>query len=278
MENFGAVLKDWRKRRRMSQLDLSLEAAISARHLSFLESGRSQPSRTMVITLTGALAMPPDAVNGAMIAAGYAPIYDETPLQDGELADVHHVITSLLQRHDPFPAMCLDRHWNLMQINQGAAYLFRAFGMDPPPIGQPQTGEGTVNMVDVLIALGHLGDAIPNWEMVAFRGLTRLKSEWRALGGDSTLQSLIDRLAAHPRLAGFDGASVDLARVTLPTRFNIPREGMNDAPTFDEVSFLTTITQLGSVQHAVLSDVKIEMFFPADAHTQDLFAQRVDNA
>ena len=167
---FGAILKDWRKTRRFSQLDLSLEAEMSARHLSFLESGRANPSREMVLRLSEALQLPRPAANQALNAAGFAPVYPSLSDDAPELAPVHQAISAMLDHHDPFPGYAIDRHWNVVNSNQGAQMLLA--------LASPG---GPANLIDILINSAGL-DLIKNWDEVAILSLSRLRTEILELG------------------------------------------------------------------------------------------------
>lgn len=119
----GEVLREWRQRRRMTQLDLALEAEISAKHLSFLETGRAQPSREMVLNLAERLEMPLRERNGLLIAAGFAPVFSERPLSDPTLAKAREAVELVLKGHEPFPAVAVDRHWNVVSANKPIGVL-----------------------------------------------------------------------------------------------------------------------------------------------------------
>ncbi len=124
----GELLRTWRRRRRRSQLDLALDVGISTRHLSFVETGRSQPSREMILRLTGELAVPLRESNHLLLAAGYAPVYGETQLDAPELAPMRRAVRDVVRGHDPFPALAVDRHWNIVEHSDGLA-LFKAMAL-----------------------------------------------------------------------------------------------------------------------------------------------------
>ncbi len=251
MQNeFGAILKEWRKVRRFSQLDLSLEAEMSARHLSFLESGRSNPSREMVLRLCDALGLPRPAANQALNAAGFAPVYPSLPDDAPELAPVNQAIASMLTRHDPYPGIAVDRHWNVVNSNQGAQMLLALASPD-----------GTANMMDILINSAGL-NLIENWNEVAILSLTRLRTEILELGGDEKLSALMQRLADHERVKNIDMSAINLNQAVIPT---ILRIGEN------RLSLFSTIAQFGSVQDTRAGETRIEMMFPMDEETAEFF-------
>src|SRR5215468_4787121 len=164
----GELLRQWRATRRMSQLDLSLEAEISSRHLSYVESGKAQPSREMVTRLADALRVPLRERNSLLIAAGFAPIYRETGLTAPEMALTKRAVEFLLKQQEPYPAIVLDRHWNLLQANEGAA-KFVQFLLDAPP-KEP-------NVVRHILREEYMKPFILNWDEVARDMIRRLHQE-----------------------------------------------------------------------------------------------------
>lgn len=247
---FGSILKEWRKVRRFSQLDLSLEAEMSARHLSFLESGRSNPSREMVMRLSDALQLPRPAANQALNAAGFAPVYPSLPDDAPELAPVNQAIETMLSHHDPYPGIAVDRHWNVVKSNQGAQMLLSL--ADPG---------GVANMMDILINSAGL-DLIENWEEVALLSLARLRTEILELGGDDGLSALMQRLSRHERVQNADRSAINLEQAVIPTilRFGETR-----------LSLFSTIAQFGTVQDIRAGETRIEMMFPMDEETVQFF-------
>lgn len=247
---FGSILKEWRKVRRFSQLDLSLEADMSARHLSFLESGRSNPSRAMVLRLSEALQLPRPMANQALHAAGFAAIYPSLPDDAPELAPVHQAIATMLDRHDPYPGIAVDRHWNVVRSNKGAEMLLA--------LASPG---GPVNMMDILIKSAEM-DLIENWDEVAMLSLARLRTEILELGGDEKLAALMQRVADLDRAKNIDMASINLNQAVIPT---ILRIGEN------RLSLFSTIAQFGSVQDTQAGETRIELMFPMDEETIQFF-------
>ncbi|MEO9599493.1 helix-turn-helix domain-containing protein [Parasphingorhabdus sp.] len=247
---FGAILKDWRKTRRFSQLDLSLEAEMSARHLSFLESGRSNPSREMVLRLSEALHLPRPATNQALHAAGFAPVYPSLSDDAPELAPVQQAISAMLDHHDPFPGYAIDRHWNIVSSNKGAQMILA--------LASPG---GPANLIDLLIKSAAL-DLIENWDEVAVLSLSRLRTEILELGGDDRLSALASRLAGHERVRQADLGSINLNQAVIPTIFRI---GEN------RLSLFSVIAQFGSVQDIKAGETRIELMFPMDEATVQHF-------
>ncbi len=245
---FGDVLRDWRQVRRMSQLDLALAAEVSARHVSFLESGRAEPSRAMTLKLAGALDMPRAAANEALRAAGFAAVYPVLPPSAPDLTPVRRAISMTLASHHPFPGIAINRTWDILEANDSARQLFAAMGAGP-------------NMVEFLIFLGAL-DIVENWEETAFLALLRIRSEIAHLGGDERLSDYAARLAAHPRLKDADFAAVDLDQAVIPTVFRFGDR---------RLSVFSTIAMFGSVQDVAASEIRIELMYPADDATAAFF-------
>jgi transcriptional regulator with XRE-family HTH domain len=242
MSDFGAQLKDWRQRRRLSQLDLALECGVSARHLSFLETGRSRPSRAMVLTLAEALGAPRTARNGLLTAAGFAAAYGAAPLEAEAMAPVRAALDRLITGHDPYPAMAMDRLWRLVEMNASAARLFGAAGLTP--------GD---SLLEALFDPATRA-MIENWAEVGHHALTRIRAESTAAGGVPELDLAASQLAADPDIAAHVPAT-PLPPV-VPT---IYRAG--DL----RLSLFSIFAQFGSAEDIALADLKIELMYPADA-------------
>jgi transcriptional regulator with XRE-family HTH domain len=245
---FGDVLRDWRQVRRMSQLDLALAAEVSARHVSFLESGRAEPSRAMTLKLAAALDMPKAAANEALKSAGFAAVYPVLAPNAPDLTPVRRAISMTLSSHHPFPGIAINRTWDLLEANESARQLFAALGGGP-------------NMIEFLIFLGSL-DIVENWEETAFLALMRLRSEIAHLGGEERLQDYAARLAAHPRLKNADLSAIDLDQAVIPTVFRLGDK---------RLSVFSTIAMFGSVQDVAASEIRIELMYPADDGTAAFF-------
>ncbi len=245
---FGSVLKEWRGVRRMSQLELGTRADVSSRHISFLESGRSKPSRPMVLHLTEVLDVPRAERNRFLGAAGFAPVYKAHDPDGPEMEPIRKAVEWTLSQHDPFPAIVLDRHWTVIDANKSATMMFAMLGVD-----------AGANLLEVFLEEGGIANTIDNWHEVGYFLLTRLRTESAALGGDAVLDAAISRLATDERVSPPDGR--DLSPV-LPAVFRL-----------DElvVSMFSTIAHFGSAEDLTLADHRIELFFPADEPTRELF-------
>jgi transcriptional regulator with XRE-family HTH domain len=248
----GALLRDWRLRRRLSQLDCALDAEISQKHLSFIESGRARPSREMVLHLTERLGVPLRERNAIMLAAGYAPAFPERDLSDPALAAARAAIAAILKGHEPYPALAFDRRWNLIDANAGVARLLTL--VTDPSLLQPP-----VNVLRLSFAPGGLAPHIVNLDQWRGHILERLRQQIGATG-DRELVALRDALA---RLAG-PGAPIDdappgvAASVAIPLRLRMPA---------GELSLISATTIFGTPVDVTLSELALETFFPADERT-----------
>lgn len=241
MSTFPAALRTWRTARRYSQLELSLEADISSRHLSFLETGRAHPSRAMVERLGDALRLPLSARNQLLVQAGYAARYPSRSWDDGEMAPLRNAILYTLDRHAPYPALALDRLWTVRFLNAPARWLFGMLGV----------GEGD-SLLD-LMRSEHLPSMVENWPDVAHHVAQRLWTESAAQGGVPELERTVAHLArgAAP-LEAAPGPVVPTRLVAGDVR----------------LSLFATLAQFGTPQDLTLDDLKIELYFPADAETE----------
>lgn len=244
--DFGAELKEWRRARRVSQLDLGLSAGVSSRHISFLETGRSRPSRGMVLRLCDELEVPIAQRNRMLTAAGLSPAYAERDLSEEDMAPMRAAVDWTLARHDPYPAMAIDRHWCLVKANQRMAGLLAAFG----------AAEGD-SMLDMMIDSPMVRTALENYDEVAQHMLARLRVEAAHFGHDPVLEAAIARFED---IVGPGALSVDGIRpAVIPAVYAIG--GMR-------LSLFSTISQFGSAEDIALSELRIEMLFPADEATK----------
>ena len=247
--SFGDQLRGWRRMRRMSQLDLALEAEISSRHLSFVETGRSRPSRDMVMRLAGTLDLPLRARNALLVAAGLAPQYAERSLDDPALAPARRAIDRLLKAHEPFPALAIDRRWQLVAANGAVAPLLAGIA--------PELLEPPVNVLRLSLHPDGLGPRIVNGAEWKAHLLHRLRDQYAA-SADAELLALIAELEAYPA-SGSSSEAADYGGVLVPL--------VLDAGEGPRLSFLSTTTVFGTPVEVTLSEIAIETFFPADAET-----------
>lgn len=246
----GALLRDWRQRRRLSQLDLALDAEISPRHMSFVETGRSKPSRDVVVRLADSLDLTPRNRNALLIAAGFAPASAERRYDDPGLAAARDIVQRILNAHMPFPALAVDRHWNMVANNDAVVALL---GGVAPELLQPP-----VNVLRLSLHPDGLGKQIANLAEWKRHLLDRLDRQVEA-SGDAVLAELRTELAAFqaPASAGPAG-STDAIAVPLVLDSAIGR-----------LSFLSMTTMFGTPVEVTLSEIAIESFFPADPETAE---------
>jgi transcriptional regulator with XRE-family HTH domain len=256
---FGALLRQWRMTRRLSQLQLATEAGISARHLSFLETGRAQPSREMVQLLAGMLDVPFAERNALLVGAGYAPVYGERPLGAPELAHVRRALEFTLRQQEPYPALVMDGYHNVVMRNEASRRIFALF-RGPVPEHQ------TINGIRTVFDPNGLRPFVDNWDEMAECMLQSLQRQI-ADTGDAALIQLRDELLAMPGVpARFRTLS---ALAAEPPIINLRlRKGDLALAFFSAVSFI------GYARDITLRGLKIECFFPADAAT-DQFSRRL---
>lgn len=251
----GALLREWRGARRLSQLDLALDAGISARHLSCLETGKAQASREMVERLADALDMPLRERNAMLVAAGFAPKYPETALATPELAQIRRAIEFILRQQEPYPAFVLNRHWDVVMANEAAARVGQ-FVMD----GRPNVHS---NMIRQIFDPNDLRPAVANWEEVAGDLIRHLHNAVAAAPSDTVARDLLAEALAYPgvpvhwRRRQFDSAPSPLLTTIL-------RRGER------ELRFFSTITTFGTPRDITLAELHVECCFPMDEATTKL--------
>lgn len=258
----GNLIREWRTRRRMSQLDLAAEADISQRHLSFVESGRAAPSREMVLHLAEQLDIPLRQRNQILLAAGYAPTFGERRLDDPSLAPAMAAVELVLKSHEPFPSIAVDRHWNLVAGNAAIGPLIEQVA-DISLLASP------VNVLRLSLHPKGLAPRIANLHEWRTHLIERLKRQIDA-SGDPVLAKLEQELVAYPCAPPTSRAThPDIAAIAHPLRLRMGKEIL---------SFISTITVFGTPLDVTLSELAIESFFPADPETaaalQRLAAER----
>lgn len=247
---YADILRGWRKKRRYSQLSFGLHADVSARHLSFLESGRAKPSRDMVLKLADSLEMPRSEVNRALLSAGFAPAYKARPKDHADLAPIHGAIARLLENHMPYPALAMDRFWTITNANDAAIRFLQGAGFG-----------GHTNLLEALAAQSPDQSSILNWEEAIDLLLTRLRAEMQAYDAPPDFLRLFSALEDCFKKHCKDPA-VDRAQAIIPTRFKIGEQVL---------SLFSTIAQFGTVQDITLDELKVELMFPMDAETDRYF-------
>lgn len=248
----GTLLQYWRKTRNMSQLALANEAAVSPRHVCFLETGRAKPSREMVLHLADTLSIPLRERNALLLAAGYAPMYRESSLDAPQLASVRAAIDAILAKQEPYPAVVMNRGWDIVATNQAAT---RFFGMLLGRRTPPDAG----NVLRLMFHPDGLRPCVTNWEAVARALVQRLHRE--AIGGvlDDGARKLLTEILDYPGVpTNWRTLDLDALLPVLPVSFQ------HGSLRFE---FFSAVTVLGTPQDITLQELRIESFFPADAAT-----------
>lgn len=250
--SIGSLLQQWRRARQLSQLALAAEAGISSRHLCFVETGRAKPSREMVLLLAETLDVPLRERNTLLNAAGFAPEYAESPLDSPALDTVRKALDAMLEKHEPFPAVVMNRHWDIVQANRAAAKLF-AFLLE----GQPLRDSN--NVLRLMFHPDGLKPYVIEWPTVAESLLWRVRRE--ALGGikDEIAERLLREILAYP---GVPSVWSRKAGQIAPTSLPIIPVGFRRAGV--EHHFFSAVTTLGTPQDVTAQEVRIECFFPVD--------------
>jgi transcriptional regulator with XRE-family HTH domain len=254
-QSVGNLLRDWRRRRRLSQLDLACEAEISSRHLSFLETGRAQPSREMVLHLAEQLDIPLRERNALLMAAGFAPVFRERSLEDPTLQAARRAIDLVLAGHEPYPALAIDRHWTLVTTNRVVQPLLA--DVDPSLLSPP------INVLRISLHPQGLAPRIVNLAEWRAHLLARLRRQIDATA-DPVLADLLNELGSYPIKSGasYDRQTgTDYAGVLVPLQM---------ATEFGTLSFFSTTTVFGTPVDITLSELALESFFPANAATSEI--------
>jgi transcriptional regulator with XRE-family HTH domain len=246
-DSFASAMQFWRRARRMSQLELSLEAGVSARHISFLESGRAKPSREMVLTLCEALLLPRAVRNGLLKAAGFTSAFPETALGLAALEPLEQALQEMLANHAPWPALVCDRHWNIIQTNPAASLLLASLQTDGP-----------ANIITMICDSPAASDLIVNLDEIRWELLARIRLEALEAGRDPQLAALEARL--RDVLEG-SKPSESARRPLVPVK--VRAFGV-------ELAFLTAIAHFGTSEDVVVRDLRVELMFPADQQSRDV--------
>ena len=260
VETLGDHLREWRRRRRLSQLDLACEAEISTRHLSFIETGRSTPSRDMVLRLAERLDVPLRERNVLLVAAGHAPAFAERSLDEPALHNARKAVDLVLAGHEPYPALAVDRHWTLVAANAAVKPLIAEAA---PELLQPP-----VNVLRLSLHPLGLAPRIANLKQWRTHLLDRLRRQIE-VSGDAVLEKLFAELRAYPTptnvRAMMPMSSADYGDVLIPFQL---------ATAAGVLSFFSTTTIFGTPLDVTLSELALESFFPADAATAAVLGPR----
>ncbi len=254
----GDVLRSWRHRRHLSQLDLASIADVSSRHLSFVETGRSQPSREMLVRLADGLGLSLREQNRLLVAGGFAPVHSERSWDDRDLASIRHAVYLVLSGHEPHPALAVDRAWNLIQANRAAGLLLA--GVAPDLLVPP------VNVLRLVVHPDGLAPRIVNHAELFPLLLTRLNHEVD-LTGDQRLEDLRRELLTYPVIRDVRSGPTRPPAIVVPF---VVRSGD------DVLRFISTTTVFGTATDVTVQELTIESFFPADQITARILRSRLE--
>ncbi|MCA3220157.1 MAG: helix-turn-helix domain-containing protein [Burkholderiales bacterium] len=248
----GPLLRDWRMRRRRSQMDLALDAGVSPRHLSYIETGRARPSPATLLALAQCLEVPLRERNDLLLAAGFAPRYAERTLDATEMASARAALERILAAHDPLPGLVVDRLWNVVLANQGASMLAQLL---PPALREP-----TINVFRASLhpdGLARYTRNLAEWTPIALGALRRQAQRF----GDARLQALLTEVQSYPNVqAALADRALPAAGAPMP--LIVPYE--LDLPDLGAVRFFTTLTTFGTPRDITLEELCVELFYPAD--------------
>ena len=258
----GALLREWRQRRNLSQLELALRSAVSARHLSFIETGRARPSREMVLHLAARLDVPLRDRNRLLLAAGFAPVFGERSLDESEMVPVREALERFLSVHEPYPAVVVNRHWDIVAANRGVAYV--CSGVAAELLAPPS------NALRIALHPDGLAPQITNLAEWSGYLLARLHREIEATG-DPNLQALYRELVAYPGVVTEDN------RADAPTPNDIMLK--HELRLADkDLALFCTFTTFGTARDLTLAELTIVAFYPANRETAEALAGAVSEA
>jgi transcriptional regulator with XRE-family HTH domain len=265
LNSFATLLKQWRSQRGFSQLDLAVTSQVSQRHISFLESGRAKPSREMVLQLAMVLDVPLRQQNLMLTAAGFAPVHTETDLCAPEMASIRKALDFMLHKQEPYPAIVIDRYWNLILTNDAATRLLTAF-IKLETLQAHFSVDGKINLMQAMFAPQGLRPFIVNWEDFAEHLLQRVHREAIAEGQSEQSTALLNELMSYPGVSDIWHGSNQAAQNTLLLTVHLKRDDL-------ELQFFSTIATLGTTYDITLQELRIECLFPADETTEKNWKQ-----
>lgn len=260
LDSFGMLLKQWRSQRGFSQLDLAVTSQVSQRHISFLESGRAKPSREMVLQLAEVLEIPLRQQNLMLTAAGFAPIHAETDLSAPEMAVIRKALDFMLRQQEPYPAIVVDRYWNLLLTNPAANRLLNAF-IAPEELQAHFYRDGKVNLMRAMFHPQGFRPFVVNWDDFSVHLLQRLHREAIAEGESEQSKALLNELMSYPGIAEVWHPSARTTQNTMLLTVHLKRGDL-------ELEFFSTIATLGTPYDITLQELRIECLFPANDRTE----------
>lgn len=252
---FPDLLRTWRKLRKLSQWDLSDTAGISQRHLSFLESGRSSPSREMVLKLADTLEVPLQEQNTLLGSAGFAPMFQAAAIDDDSMAQARMALEVMLKHHEPYPCLVVNRAWNMLMSNQANLKLFSLF-IDPINVWTDIDDDGSQNLVKLTLHPNGLKPYIQNWDLYANYFLNGLRADLRSNPYSLGIRTLLEEISQYPDLPKHDAGSIEPPELPfLAMELRSPDLAIN---------LFTMVSTFGNPHDVTLQQLKIETFFPAD--------------
>lgn len=265
--DLGALLRQWRGARNKSQMEASLDAGVSQRHLSFIEIGRSVPSRETLMGIAEALEIPYRDRNSLLLAAGYAPMYEEAGWDEQELRSITEALNRLLRQHEPYPAIVMDRYWNVLQTNTAAPRFFSSF-VDLSVHPQPR------NLLHLMFDPAGMRPFVANWEEVARTLIQRVYRESVGRVIDEKSQDLISAVLAYPGTQAEEWLTLQVQRAPsdLPV---IPIRFVKDG---EILSYFSMLTTLATPQAIATQELRIESMFPMDEVTEIQHARIMNQA
>lgn len=262
---FAQLLKGWRERRKCSQLDLALDAGVSQRHLSFLESGRAQPSREMILQLAEVLDVPLRERNQMLNAAGFAPVFSQRTLDNDEMNAVRQALEMMLRHHEPFPALVVNREWNLVMANDAAVRFISLLG-DPDDVWQRVDPSGGRNVMRMTFHSAGMQPLLRNWDQAATLLLSRLQREVAADPTHTALRELFDDLSQMPHVVQqwHNTPWNETPPPILPLALGLGDQTLN---------IFTMISSFGTALDITAEELRVETFFPMDDFSRAFFQQ-----
>jgi len=257
-ETFAQSLRMWRIRRKLSQLELSLRAGISQRHLSFLETGRSTPSRETLLLLAATLELPMRERNVLLTQSGFASVYRESSVQVAELATARRALEMILLHHEPYPALVLDGSCNILMANKGVSRITKLF----PVSGFAADQAAKPNLIRLMLRSDGFRPYVSNWETFAWNALHRLRCDLEASPSNSELRAILAELRESGE---FPSRELQPSNLQAEPLFALAMQNGQV-----KIRLFTMLTTFGSAEDVTLSELRIELFFPADSDTEDL--------
>ncbi len=253
---FGTLLRHWRGQRRLTQLDLGLEANVSSRHISFIETGRAHPSREMVLSLAQVLEVPLRDRNALLGAAGFAPVFRERGFDDAEMAMIRQAVQFIFEKQEPYPAVVTNSSWNVLMANQGAMRVFGEF-LEPDALANPP-----LNMMTMLFDPSGIRPYVVNWPHLAGHMLRRLLQEIAQEPSEESTD-LLKRIRTYPDAEALIGRSAVDVSGGPTVNLELQKDGLH-------LKLFSTIATFGTPQDITLSELRIETVFPADEATKEV--------